>query len=94
MMSFGEALQLIKQGERMYRLSWVEIVYVYLVAGSKFTVNRKPLIDNFPEGTEIEYRGHIDSVMSKNNSVDESTCGVWSVTQDDVLADDWLIHQP
>ena len=85
-MNFSEALTFIKDGRRLARVGWNGSgMFVYLVAGSQFIVNRAPLISMFPEGTEITYRPHIDL-----KAVDGS-CGVWSPSNSDVLADDWIL---
>jgi hypothetical protein len=87
-MNYGEALQLLKQGERMYRDSWMAIKFIFLVDGSTFKVNRPPLLGFFKEGTEIKYLPHIDA-MYINGEV-----GVHTLMQRDIMADDWLIHNP
>ena len=82
---FEEALRRLKQGERVRRQSWKNARFVFLVAGSKFSVNRAPLNQFYPEGTEIEYRPHIDLVAT------DGTVGVWSIANVDALADDWEV---
>lgn len=83
-MNFSEALNLIKTGHKLARTGWNgKGMFVYLVQGSEFTVNRKPLNEIFEEGTVVKYRPHIDL-----KAID-GTCGVWSPNNSDVLADDW-----
>ena len=85
-LSFSEALYHLKKGDKVARTGWNgKDMYVFLVNGSKFTVNREPLISMFPEGTEIEYRPHLDM-----KAVD-GTIGVWLASQSDILAEDWYI---
>lgn len=86
MMSFSDALQHIKYGERMQRAGWNgKGMFVFLVAGSTFQVNRAPLLGIYPEGTKINYRGHID-LKAADGSV-----GPWSPSNTDLLAEDWRV---
>lgn len=87
-MNFGEALQLINQGERVYREGWTAIKFIFFVPGSKFKVNRPPLLGIYEEGTDITYHSHIDAQYS------DGTIGVCTIKQADILANDWLIHNP
>lgn len=82
--SFSEALELIHQGKRMGRSEWKNAKGVFLVNGSKFYVNREPLIGIFPEGTEIMYRPHIDMIGA------DGSVGTWSPSMVDILANDWF----
>ena len=85
-LDFSAALSLIKGGGKLTRKGWNgKGMYVFMVAGSQFVVNRKPLVDMFPEGTEITYRPHIDL-----KAVD-GTIGVWTPSTSDILADDWEV---
>lgn len=80
---FDIALDLIKQGKRVGRREWKNARAVFLVDGSHFMVNRAPLLGIFPEGTEINYRPHIDMIGADNS------IGTWSPSMVDVLAEDW-----
>lgn len=82
-MDFSKALELIKDGKLLQRSSWPDDTFVYLVDGSKFTVNRAPLLGIFPEGKVINYQPHIDmhEVGGK--------CSVWNASNADLVADDW-----
>lgn len=83
-MNFSDALNNIKAGLKLARQGWNgKDMFVYLVHGSTFTVNRPPLNVVYVEGTEIMYRPHIDLKAA------DGTCGVWSPSNSDVLADDW-----
>ena len=83
--TFGVALEALKSGYRVRRESWAPDVFIYLVPGSQFVVNRVPLLGIYPEGTEIVYAPHIDIKSGANH------CQVWQVSQDSILADDWII---
>ena len=82
-LSFSLALAIIREGRKLGRWEWKNARYVFLVDGSKFQVNRKPLIDMFPEGTEVTYRPHIDMVGA------DGSIGTWAPSMVDLLADDW-----
>jgi len=85
-MNFGDALALIKEGKKLQRSGWNGSgMFVYLVHGSTFIVNRPPLNAMYAEGTEINYRPHIDLKAA------DGTCGVWSPSNSDTLADDWMV---
>jgi hypothetical protein len=82
-MDFSKAFEAIKAGKRVGRIEWKNARYVFLVAGSTFKVNRAPLNQFFPEGTEVEYRPHIDMCG------EDGTIGTWSPSMVDLLAEDW-----
>ena len=83
-MDFQAALDKIKDGGRLTRKGWNGPgQFVFLVPGSKFTVNREPLMSVLGEGVEVNYRPHIDLHAA------DGTIGVWQPTMSDLLADDW-----
>lgn len=85
-MNFSEALDKIKEGNLLQRKNWNgKGLFIFLVDGSNFKVSRKPLINIFPEGTDIEYRPHIDMKDADGKVVP------WLASQTDILADDWQI---
>lgn len=84
-MCYASALNLVKSGNVMRRKDWAASEFVFLVPGSTFTVSRQPLLGIFAEGTQIVYRSHID----KRNS--DGTIGVWTPSNEDQLADDWVM---
>lgn len=84
-MNFSEALELIKTGNKMRRAGWPEDVFVYLVQGSEFEVNRAPLDRWFPKGTKVLYAPHIDVCIG-------SFVSVWEPQMMDILGIDWEIH--
>ena len=84
--SFGYAVVALKAGKRVARSGWNgKGMFIFLVEGSNFKVNRPPLLGIFPEGTDIKYRPHIDM-----KGVDGSI-SVWNPTNNDCLAEDWEI---
>lgn len=83
-MDFSKALELIKAGKRVQRAGWNgKGMFLFLVAGSTFTVNRAPLLGIYPEGTQINYHAHIDMKTADGYVVP------WLCSQTDMLADDW-----
>jgi len=84
-MNFSEALELIKDGTQMRRAGWGDNVFVFLVPGSEFEVNRLPLSTMFKPGTRVQYSPHIDVCIGQNVSV-------WDAQTMDILAGDWEIY--
>lgn len=83
-MNFGEALALLKAGARVARAGWNgKGMFLFLVPGSTFTVNRAPLLGIYPEGTEIQYHAHIDMKTAQGYVVP------WLASQADMLSEDW-----
>lgn len=87
-MKISEAFSELSAGKLMTRAAWEKDEFVYLVPGSTFTVNRKPLTDILGEGTLVTYRPHTDRRYA------DGTCGYWIPTKDDAEADDWVIFTP
>lgn len=88
-MYFSEALAEIKAGKRLQRRGWNgNGMFVFLVSGSNFTVNREPLLSILGEGCEVTYRPHIDLFAA------DGTIGVWQPSMGDVMAEDWQIVEP
>lgn len=83
-MDFSEALVQIKKGYKVARSGWNgKQMFIFLVPGSVFTVNRPPLLGIYPEGTEIQYHSHIDMRTADGSIV------TWVASQTDLLANDW-----
>jgi hypothetical protein len=85
-MNFSQALEEIKAGKLLKRSGWNgKDQFVFLVNGSDFKVNREPLLGIFEEGTEINYRPHIDMKYQ------DGSVGVWLASMGDLMADDWEV---
>ena len=85
-MNFGSALQALKNGQKVAREGWNgKGMFLFLVPGSVFKVNRAPLLGIYPEGTEINYLPHIDMKTVDGGIVP------WLASQTDVLAEDWCV---
>ena len=86
LLNFGDALMLLKNGQKVARLGWNgKGMFLFLVPGSVFKVNRPPLLGIYPEGAEINYCPHIDMRTADGKIVP------WLASQTDVLAEDWVI---
>lgn len=84
-MNFSQALELIKEGKKLARENWNgKDMFIYLVPGSEFLVNRAPLLGIYPEGTEIKYHAHIDMKTA------QGYCVPWLASQADLLSEDWI----
>lgn len=85
-MNFSDALEDIKDGKRVARAGWNgRGMFLFLVPGSNFTVNREPLLSILGEGAEVTYRPHIDMRDAEGKVVP------WLASQTDILANDWEV---
>lgn len=85
-MNFGEALEELKAGNKVARSGWNgKDMFLFLVPGSTFVVNRHPLLGIYLEGTEISYHAHVDMKTAQGDVVP------WLCSQTDMLAEDWEI---
>ena len=86
-MDFGQAIEALKSGKRVCRGDgWNgKGMFLFLVPGSTFKVNRPPLLGIYPEGMEINYQPHVDMKTAQGTIVP------WAASQSDLLAEDWLI---
>jgi len=83
-MGFDEVVKGLKAGKRFARAGWNgKGMFVFLVNGSTFKVNREPLLSILGEGTEVQYHGHVDMKTADGKSVP------WLCSQTDLLAEDW-----
>ena len=83
-LTFSQALTHVKNGIKMQRVGWNgKGMFIFLVPGSTFIVNRPPLLGIYPEGTQIKYHAHIDMKTADDQVVP------WLASQTDVLAEDW-----
>ena len=85
-LTFGQAIEALKQGKKVARAGWNgKEMFLFLVPGSTFKVNRAPLLGIYPEGTEVNYCSHINMKTADDKVVP------WLASQTDVLAEDWDI---
>lgn len=85
-MNFGQAIEHLKSGRKVARSGWNgKDMFLFLVPGSTFKVNRPPLLGIYGEGTEIEYHAHIDMKTAQGYVVP------WLASQADMLSEDWVL---
>ncbi len=83
-LAFSAALEAVKAGNLVSRQGWNgKGMFIFLVPGSTFKVNRAPLLGIYPEGTTVNYHAHIDMKTADNKIVP------WLASQTDILAEDW-----
>ena len=83
-MNFGDVIAGLKSGRRFAREGWNgKGMFVFLVPGSTFRVNREPLLSILGEGAEVQYHAHIDMRTAQGYVVP------WLASQADMLAEDW-----
>jgi hypothetical protein len=88
-MNFGDAIEALKAGDKVARAGWNgKGMFLFLVPGSSFQVNRAPLLGIYPEGTTVEYHAHIDMKTAQGYVVP------WLASQADMLAEDWRYAYP
>ncbi len=85
-LNLGLAVEAMKKGKKVARAGWNgKDMFIFRVNGSKFTVNRAPLLGLFGEGTEISYGAHYD-IKTVSGEIKP-----WVCSQEDMDADDWFI---
>lgn len=87
-MNFGQALEALKTGSKVSRDGWNgKGMFLFLVPGSTFEVNRAPLLGIYPAGTVVNYHAHVDMKTAQGDVVP------WLCSQTDMLAEDWGVVQ-
>lgn len=88
MNGIGWAIEQMQFGERVRRAGWNgKGMFLFLVPGSQFTVNRAPLLGIYPPGTVIDYCPHVDMRTADGKIVP------WLCSQTDLLASDWEVAE-
>lgn len=83
-LDFAAVVRGLKAGKRYARAGWNgKGMFIFLVNGSTFKVNREPLLTILGEGTEVQYHAHVDMKTATGEIVP------WLASQSDVLAEDW-----
>ena len=84
-MTFGQAVESLKAGGRVAREGWNgKGVFLFLVPGSHFVVNREPLQSILGIGAPVDYHAHIDMKTAQGYVVP------WLASQVDILSEDWV----
>jgi hypothetical protein len=82
----GWAIKQMHNGAKVARAGWNgKGMFLILVPGSTFKVNRPPLLGVFSEGTEVQYHPHVDLKNADGVIVP------WNASQGDLLATDWQL---
>lgn len=82
----GWAVKEMQNGAKVRRAGWnAKDMFLFLVPGSSFQVNRAPLLGIYPEGTQIDYQPHVDMRTAQGTIVP------WLCSQSDLLAADWEV---
>lgn len=85
-LTFGFALEAMKVGHKVARIGWNgKGMFLFIVKGSTFQVNRPPLLGIYPENTTVNYRPHIDMRTVTGEIVP------WVASQSDLLESDWQL---
>lgn len=88
-MDFGKVVKGLKEGYRFRRAGWNgKGMFIFLVPGSVFTVNREPLLSIMGEGTKVQYHAHIDMKTADGYVIP------WLASQADILTEDWEVLEP
>lgn len=85
-LSFGQAIDFIKGGERVCRAGWNgKGMFLFFIKGSTVSVNTPPLTHLYPVGHKIKF------LPSINMKTADGSIVPWLASQSDVLADDWML---
>jgi hypothetical protein len=83
-MNFSDALTKIKTGHKLTRSGWNGTgMFVFLVPGSRFAVNRPPLLGILESGVMVNYNHHID-ILGADGSI-----STWLPSIGDLMSEDW-----
>lgn len=86
MNGIGWAVKQMRNGSRVCRAGWNgKGMFLFLVPGSEFEVNRPPLLGIYLPGTKVSYHAHVDMRTATGEIVP------WLCSQTDLLATDWEI---
>jgi hypothetical protein len=70
MNSIGWAVKSLQNGARVRRAGWNgKGMFLFLVPGSSFVVNRPPLLGIYEPGTTVHYHTHVDMKTSTGEIV-------------------------
>lgn len=87
-MDIGAAVAAMRAGQKVQRKGWNgKGMFLFLVPGSTFQVNRPPLLGIYPEGHTVSYCPHVDMKTADDRVVP------WLCSQTDLLATDWELAE-
>lgn len=86
-MPFYQVLQQVLENKaKAARHGWNgKNMFIFLVNGSTFQVNREPLLTILGEGTTVKYQPHIDMQLADGSIM------TWTPSQLDMNSSDWYI---
>ncbi len=87
-MSFGQAVELLKQGKCVARKNWnAPNQFVYYVPANKYPTSRNPNspIQGYFENDEVPYRAYLALKTAQDD------VATWQPSISDVLAEDWYV---
>lgn len=87
-LSFGQAVELLKQGKRVARKNWnAPNQFVYYVPANKYPAGRNPNspIQGYFENDEVPYRAYLALKTAQDD------VATWQPSISDVLSEDWHI---
>lgn len=88
METIGWAVKQMHNGSCVRRSGWNgKEMFIFLVPGSTFEVNRAPLLGIYPAGTVLNYQPHVDMRTATGQIVP------WLCSQSDLLATDWELAE-
>ena len=86
MMNFGQALELVKNGKKIYRDGWNgKGMYVYFVPAAKYKRCVEAASNIADENDMVQYNSYF-AIKNVDNSV-----STWVPSVNDCLAEDWRI---
>ena len=86
MITFGEALQLVKAGKRIARKGWNgKGMFVYYVPAASYQAQTGVAKEYFGETAMVPYAPYL-AIKNVNETV-----STWVPSINDVLAEDWLV---
>jgi len=84
--NFSQALRALKKGKRATRDGWCGYtMFVYLVSAASYLARTEIAKEHFGEGALVPYRAYLAL------KTEEGDIEVWSPTNSDILAEDWII---
>lgn len=84
-MSFGEAIELLKQGKKVARLGWNgKGMFLYYVSAGKYPVKMEAARSIADESGLVSYGAYIAMKTAQGNVVP------WLASQTDMLSEDWV----
>ena len=86
MITFGEALELVKAGKRIARKGWNgKGMFVYYVPAASYKAQTGVAKDHFGEEAMVSYAAYL-AIKNVNDTV-----STWVPSINDVLAEDWSV---